>query len=120
LVGQSLNQTMPSFIPSVTLLLGTLVMMFYNNAILTLVALVSVVIGFAGIVLILGRSQGYFISQQKNLANVNSIAEESYTGQSVLTTINARNQMTETLSEATEPLDVSVCHPNSLSGTSHP
>ena len=116
LVGQSLNQTMPSFIPSVTLLLGTLVMMFYNNAILTLVALVSVVIGFAGIVLILGRSQGYFISQQKNLANVNSIAEESYTGQSVLTTINARNQMTETFNEANEALYDSVWHAQFLSG----
>ncbi|MGH2079053.1 ABC transporter ATP-binding protein [Aerococcus urinaeequi] len=120
LVGQSLNQTMPSFIPSVTLLLGTLVMMFYNNAILTLVALVSVVIGFAGIVLILGRSQGYFISQQKNLANVNSIAEESYTGQSVLTTINARNQMTETFSEANEALYDSVWHAQLLSGIMQP
>ncbi|MGH2097308.1 ABC transporter ATP-binding protein [Aerococcus urinaeequi] len=120
LVGQSLNQTMPSFIPSVTLLLGTLVMMFYNNAILTLVALVPVVIGFAGIVLILGRSQGYFISQQKNLANVNSIAEESYTGQSVLTTINARNQMTETFSEANEALYDSVWHAQFLSGIMQP
>ncbi|MFV8252568.1 ABC transporter ATP-binding protein [Aerococcus viridans] len=120
LVGQSLNQTMPSFIPSVTLLLGTLVMMFYNNAILTLVVLVSVVIGFAGIVLILGRSQGYFISQQKNLANVNSIAEESYTGQSVLTTINARNQMTETFSEANEALYDSVWHAQFLSGIMQP
>ena len=120
LVGQSLNQTMPSFIPSVTLLLGTLVMMFYNNAILTLVALVSVVIGFAGIVLILGRSQGYFISQQKNLANVNSIAEESYTGQSVLTTINARNQMTEIFNEANEALYDSVWHAQFLSGIMQP
>ena len=120
LVGQSLNQTMPSFIPSVTLLLGTLVMMFYNNVMLTLVALVSVVIGFAGIVLILGRSQGYFISQQKNLANVNSIAEESYTGQSVLTTINARNQMTEIFNEANEALYDSVWHAQFLSGIMQP
>lgn len=120
LVGQSLNQTMPSFIPSVTLLLGTLVMMFYNNVMLTLVALVSVVIGFVGIVLILGRSQGYFISQQKNLANVNSIAEESYTGQSVLTTINARNQMTETFNEANEALYDSVWHAQFLSGIMQP
>lgn len=120
LVGQSLNQTMPSFIPSVTLLLGTLVMMFYNNVMLTLVALVSVVIGFVGIVLILGRSQGYFISQQKNLANVNSIAEESYTGQSVLTTINARNQMTEIFNEANEALYDSVWHAQFLSGIMQP
>ena len=120
LVGQSLNQTMSSFIPSVTLLIGTLVMMFYNNAILTLVALVSVVIGFAGIVLILGRSQGYFISQQKNLANVNSIAEESYSGQSVLTTINARNQMTQTFNEANEALYDSVWHAQFLSGIMQP
>lgn len=120
LVGQSLNQTMPSFIPSVTLLLGTLVMMFYNNVMLTLVALVSVVIGFVGIVLILGHSQGYFISQQKNLANVNSIAEESYTGQSVLTTINARNQMTETFNEANEALYDSVWHAQFLSGIMQP
>ena len=120
LVGQSLNQTMPSFVPSVTLLIGTLAMMFYNNAILTLVALVSVVIGFVGIVLILGRSQGYFVSQQKNLANVNSIAEESYTGQSVLTTINARNQMIETFNEANEALYDSVWHAQFLSGIMQP
>lgn len=120
LVGQSLNQTMPSFVPSVTLLIGTLAMMLYNNAILTLVALASVVIGFVGIVLILGRSQGYFVSQQKNLANVNSIAEESYTGQSVLTTINARNQMTEIFNEANEALYDSVWHAQFLSGIMQP
>ncbi|MCT1798716.1 ABC transporter ATP-binding protein [Aerococcus viridans] len=120
LVGQSLSQTMPSFVPSVTLLIGTLAMMLYNNAMLTLVALASVVIGFVGIVLILGRSQGYFVSQQKNLANVNSIAEESYTGQSVLTTINARNQVTETFSEANEALYDSVWHAQFLSGIMQP
>src|SRR5699024_11555265 len=111
---------MPSFIPSVTLFVSSLVVMFYNHVILNLVAFVSVVFGFAGIVLILGRFQGYFISQQKNLANVNSIAEESYTGQSVLTTINARNQMTETFSEANEALYDSVWHAQFLSGIMQP
>lgn len=119
-VGQSLNQTMPSFVPAITLFIGTLVMMFYNNVLLTFVVIVAVAIGFIGIIFILGRSQGYFVSQQRNLANINSIAEEAYTGQNVLTTINASEQITEVFNEANEELYDSVWHAQFLSGIMQP
>ncbi|OYQ68326.1 ABC transporter ATP-binding protein [Aerococcus sp. 1KP-2016] len=119
-VSQSLNQTLSSFIPSVTLLIGTLVMMFYNNVTLSFVALASVAIGFIGIVLILKSSQGYFVSQQRNLANVNAIAEEAYSGQSVLTTINASHQVNAQFNEANDALYDSVWHAQFFSGIMQP
>jgi ATP-binding cassette subfamily B protein len=83
-IGQTLGQSVGSLITSVTLFFGSLVMMFANNVILTLCAIVASLIGFALMMIIMKFSQKYFVQQQKALGDVNGHVEEMYAGHTVV------------------------------------
>ncbi|KFJ03797.1 ABC transporter ATP-binding protein [Bifidobacterium subtile] len=83
-IGQTLGQSVGALITSVTLFFGSLVMMFANNVILTLCAIVASLVGFALMSLIMKFSQKYFVQQQKALGDVNGHVEEMYAGHTVV------------------------------------
>ncbi|MDR0435049.1 MAG: ABC transporter ATP-binding protein/permease [Gracilibacteraceae bacterium] len=87
-VGITLNDTLGSLVISVTMFLGSVSMMFYNNVILTLVAIGSSLIGFALMGIIMSRSQKYFVAQQRDLGAVNGHVEEVYSGHNVVKVYN--------------------------------
>lgn len=74
-VSQSLNQSLSSLFPSITLFIGCLVMMFRTNLLLTLTSVVSVLLGFLLMGLIMAKSQIHFNQQQHKLAKINGFAE---------------------------------------------
>ena len=119
-VGQSLNQTLSSLFPSITLLIGCIVMMLKNNVILTGTSVGTVVVGFILVAFILMTSQKYFAAQQKKLAVINGIAEETYSGHNVLTAYSAKNEMAEQFEEVNEDLYSSVWRAQFLSGIMQP
>lgn len=88
-VGQSLNQSLANVISSVIMIIAVLIMMFTANAILSLVTVVSVFVGFILIMFIGMRAQAFFKAQQVNLAAVNGFVEETYSGHNVVTSYNA-------------------------------
>ena len=91
-VGQSLNQSLGTVISSSLLLVAVLFMMFYNNVVLSFVTIGSVLIGFAFVALIMGKSQRFFRAQQENLASVNGYVEEMYSGHNVIVSYNAADE----------------------------
>ena len=91
-VGQSLNQSLGTVISSSLLLIAVLFMMFYNNVVLSFVTIGSVLIGFAFVALIMGKSQRFFRAQQENLASVNGYVEEMYSGHNVIVSYNAAEE----------------------------
>lgn len=91
-VGQSLNQSLGTVISSSLLLIAVLFMMFYNNVVLSFVTISSVLIGFAFVALIMGKSQRFFRAQQENLASVNGYVEEMYSGHNVIVSYNATDE----------------------------
>lgn len=91
-VGQSLNQSLGTVISSSLLLVAVLFMMFYNNVVLSFVTIGSVLIGFAFVALIMGKSQRFFRAQQENLASVNGYVEEMYSGHNVIVSYNATDE----------------------------
>ncbi len=91
-VGQSLNQSLGTVISSSLLLVAVLFMMFYNNVVLSFVTIGSVLIGFAFVALIMGKSQLFFRAQQENLASVNGYVEEMYSGHNVIVSYNATDE----------------------------
>ena len=91
-VGQSLNQSLGTVISSSLLLIAVLFMMFYNNVVLSFVTIGSVLIGFAFVALIMGKSQRFFRAQQENLASVNGYVEEMYSGHNVIVSYNATDE----------------------------
>lgn len=86
---QSLNQSLGTVLSSTLLVVAVLVTMFGMNWILALVTVVSTLIGFVFVSVFMGKSQGFFKSQQQDLAAVNGYVEEMYSGHNVVTSYNA-------------------------------
>ena len=87
-IGQSMNQSIGTLVTAVTMLAGSLVMMFYNSWILALTAIFSSLFGFVFMALIMSRSQKYFARQQEGLGEANGHVEEVYSGHNVVKAYN--------------------------------
>ncbi|WP_125982430.1 ABC transporter ATP-binding protein [Bifidobacterium goeldii] len=87
-IGQTLGQSLGSLITSVTLFVGALVMMFYNNWIMALCAIGSSLLGLVLMGAIMAASQKYFARQQAALGDVNGHVEEMYAGHLIVKTYN--------------------------------
>ena len=83
-IGQTLGQSVGSLITSITLFFGALIMMFYNNVIMTLCAIGSALLGLIIMGMIMKVSQKYFSRQQIALGDVNGHVEEMYAGHNVV------------------------------------
>ena len=83
-IGQTLGQSVGSLITSVTLFVGALIMMFYNNVIMTVCAIASSLVGLLIMGAIMKVSQKYFSRQQIALGDVNGHVEEMYAGHTVV------------------------------------
>ncbi|WP_425648721.1 ABC transporter ATP-binding protein [Bifidobacterium pseudocatenulatum] len=83
-IGQTLGQSVGSLITSVTLFVGALIMMFYNNVIMTVCVIASSLVGLLIMGAIMKVSQKYFSRQQIALGDVNGHVEEMYAGHTVV------------------------------------
>ncbi len=95
-IGQTLNQSLDTLVRSITMFLGSLIMMFYNSWILALVAVGSTLIGFGLMALIMSKSQKYFNEQQQGLGDINGHIEEIYSGHNVVKAYNGGRKAKET------------------------
>ena len=87
-IAQSMNQSLASLVSSVALFVGTIIMMFITNWILAITAILASLIGFAGMIFILSKSQKYFVARQRELGNLNGHIEEVYSGLNVVKVYN--------------------------------
>lgn len=94
-IAQTMNQSLATLVSSVTLFLGTIVMMFVTNWIMAITAILASLIGFIGMMLILKRSQKYFVARQVELGNLNGHIEEIYSGLNVVKVYNGRKKADE-------------------------
>lgn len=119
-IGQTLNQSIGTLVTSVTMLFGSLIMMFYNNWILAMTAVGSSVIGFALMMLIMNKSQKYFIVQQRELGRINGHIEEIYTGHNVVKVYNGSKDAKKTFEDINSKLYHSAWKSQFLSGLMMP
>ena len=89
-ISQSMNQSLAMLVSSITLFLGTLIMMFITNWIMAFTAIGASFIGFIFMSIVLGKSQKYFISRQKELGNLNGHIEEIYSGLNIVKVYNGK------------------------------
>ncbi len=87
-ISQTMNQSIGTLVTAVTMLIGSLIMMFYNSWILALTAICSSVFGFLFMMLIMRRSQKYFVSQQEGLGEANGHVEEIYSNHNIVKAYN--------------------------------
>jgi len=88
-IGRTLNQSLPTVISSVTLLVGSFIMMMTTNVIMATSAVLVTLVGFSIVRFITVRSQPYFDKQQQETGNLNGYIEEAYSGHNVIKVYNA-------------------------------
>lgn len=87
-IAQNLNNSLSTLVSSLTLFLGSIIMMFYTNWIMAITAIVASMIGFMFMFGILGKSQKYFNESQRALGELNGYIEENYSGHNVVKAYN--------------------------------
>ena len=87
-IAQNMNQSLASLVSSVTLFIGSIIMMFITNWIMAITGIVASIIGFIFMFIILSKSQKYFVERQEELGNLNGYIEEIYSGHNIVTSYN--------------------------------
>ncbi len=119
-LGQTLSQSMGSFISSLTLILGSVLMMTLTNISLTLTAILSTAIGFVLMMLTMRLSQKYFKSQQDHLGKINGHIEEMYAGHTVVKAYNGEENAVQWFDDVNAQLKNSAFRAQALSGLMMP
>ena len=115
-LGQTMNQSIGTLVSSVTMFIGSLVMMFYTNWVMAITAIIATIIGFALMAVILAKSQKYFNAQQKQLGILNGHIEEMYSGHNVVKAYNGTNESKKKFNEYNNALYESAWKSQFLSG----
>ena len=103
-IAQSLNNSLSTLISSLTLFIGSIIMMFVTNYIMAITAIASSLIGFILMFIILSKSQKYFTERQEQLGKLNGYIEEIYNGLNVIKTCNAKEETTKEFDKLNERL----------------
>lgn len=93
-IGQTLNNSVNTLIGAAALFIGSLIMMFVTNWIMAISGVVATIIGFVLMIVIISKSQKYFVAQQNVLGQVNGFVEEAYSGQEIIKAYNAEEGTT--------------------------
>ncbi len=119
-IAQSMNQSLATLVSSVTLFIGTIIMMFYTNWIMAITAILASLLGFILMFFILGKSQKYFVSRQEELGNLNGHIEEIYSGLNVVKVYNGRKEADRKFDEYNKKVYEANRKSQFLSGLMHP
>ena len=115
-----LNQSVTQLITSVTTLIGVFIMMLSINVWMTLAALLILPVSMGIIGGVMGKSQGFFRSQQKYLGEVNGQIEEVYGGHNVVKVFNKEKDVVEEFEKGNKELYNSAWKSQFFSGIMMP
>lgn len=119
-IGQSLNRSIGTLVSSVTLLAGSVFMMFKTSWILALTAIFSSLTGFILMIVIMKKSQKYFVKQQEDLGKINGHIEEIYSNHNIVKVYNGEADANEKFEQINKDLFLSAWKSQFLSGMMMP
>ena len=119
-VAQTMSQSIGSLVGAITLLIGSVIMMFATNWIMAICAIVSSLLGFSIMAIILKKSQKYFIQRQVELGNMNGHIEEIYSGHNVVKVYNGKKDANEKFDKLNEKVFDAIRKSQFLSGLMQP
>lgn len=103
-IGQSLNRSIGTLVSSVTLLAGSVFMMFKTSWILALTAIFSSLTGFILMIVIMKKSQKYFVKQQEDLGKISGHIEEIYSNHNIVKVYNGETDANEKFEQINKDL----------------
>ncbi len=115
-VGHALHESIGELLPAIALLLGSLFMMLLTDAALALVAIAATLLGVGGMLLIMRRSQRYFLRQQENLGALGGYVEQCYTGYDTVRSCNAEQAARERFLSLNAKLNASSFYARFMAG----
>ncbi len=92
-ISMSLSNSLATIVSSVAQFVGCLIMMIATNWIMAGTSVVSTLMAMALMMVIIGRSQKYFVARQQTLGDLNGYIEEMYTGHDIIRISNADQQV---------------------------
>lgn len=98
-INMSLQNSLGTFMSSVTLFIGSIIMMFSTNVYMAITGVLSSLIGFVFMSLIMKNSQKYFTKRQVELGKLNGHIEEAYSSHLVIKAYNATKESTDKFDE---------------------
>ena len=119
-IAHNMNHSIVSLVTSLTLFLGSILMMFLTNWIMSLTAIITSLIGFGLMGLILGKSQKYFVERQEQLGDLNGYIEEIYSGHIIVKAYNGEKDAIKDFDKLNEKLYNSNRKSQFLSGIMQP
>ena len=87
-VGVNLSQSLGSLVSAITLFIGCVIMMFVTNWVMAITAILSSLLGFVFMMVVLSKSQKYFLARQVELGKLNGHIEEIYSNHNVVKAYN--------------------------------
>lgn len=119
-MGQSMNQAIGMLVSSVTLFIGSIVMMAVTNFMMMITAVLSSLVGIAMMGIIMSRSQKYFDRQQNDLGRMNGHIAETYGAHNIVKAYNGEEQATKKFDDINGSLARSAFFSQFLSGLMMP
>ncbi len=119
-IAQNMNHSFASLVTSLTLFLGSIIMMFVTNWIMAITAIVSSILGFSLMGVLLGKSQKYFTQRQEELGELNGFIEEIYSGHNIVKVYNGEKDAINNFNELNTKLYDSNRKSQFLSGIMQP
>ncbi len=98
-INMSLHNSLGTLVSSLSLFIGSIIMMFKTNYIMAITGMLSSLIGFAFMSKIIKRSQKYFIKRQVELGKLNGHIEEIYSSHNVVKVYNGSREAREKFEE---------------------
>lgn len=119
-MGQALQQSVSQLVSAVVMFIGSLILMFYNNWIMALTAVISTILGFTFMMIIMKASQKHFVANQRNLGAINGHVEEIYSGHNIVKAYNGEYAAIKRFEEMNEALYESNWKSQFFSGLMQP
>ena len=91
-LSSTLNSSITTLVQGVVQFVGVTIIMFATNAVMSLAAIGSSLIGFIFMFTVIKKSRKYFRQQQKNLGDMNGHVEEMYSGHDIVRVYGATEQ----------------------------
>ncbi|MBO7664198.1 MAG: ABC transporter ATP-binding protein [Clostridia bacterium] len=92
-IGFSLSNSMATIVSATAQFIGCLIMMVITNWIMAGTSVLSTILAMILMLVIIRRSQKYFVRRQQNLGSLNGYIEEMYTGHDIIRISSADQQV---------------------------
>ena len=119
-MSQNLNQSLSSLITSITLFIGSIIMMISINTTMAFSGIGASLLGFIIMFFILSKSQKYFIQRQEQLGDLNGYIEEIYSGHNIVVSYNGEEETNKEFDRLNNKLFKSSRNSQFLSGIMQP